>query len=83
MDLRGGWHEQTAHGSNRLGSTEYRFSAEVLSENTADHLREYVTPVKGAENGRLNGWAPREFTGVLSIRTIRPCSIARTRIALQ
>lgn len=68
MNLRSGWHKQAADGSDDLRSSEYGFSAEILRKNTADHLREYVTPVKGAKNGRLNGWAPRKLASFLSIR---------------
>lgn len=54
MHIRGNRHKQAAESGDSLRSAEYGFSTEVLSENTAEHLREYITPVKRAENGRLD-----------------------------
>jgi hypothetical protein len=53
-----------------LRSAEYGLRAEVLRKNTADHLWEYVTPVKGTENRRLNSWAPLKLGRILFIRML-------------
>lgn len=76
MNLRGSWHKQTADGSDDLRSAEYGFSAEVLSENTSEHLRKYITPIEGTEDSGLNSWTPLELASILSIRMIRYYSAA-------
>lgn len=83
MYLRSGWHKQTADGSDDLGPAEYGLSTKILSKNTTDHLREYVTPVKRAENGRLNSWTPCKLTSLLYTRIKQLYNIARRVIELR